>query len=383
MPAGRRADLAYVAGVIAGIAFLAAAGAFAAQDRHVAARDSDFAGVWAGARATADGHDPYDPLTWRSVAAVYGTQAPDTAVYGYPRWVTIALVPLALLPFELAATCWLVGGIALSVVAVRALLRALLPGAPLPHALIGGLLFVSQPGYQTVVNGQWTYVLLAAAVATLLQLRAGRPRVAAAAALGWLAKPQLFIGYALGGARRDRRFARWAAILAAAVVGASFVGAAGWAAAWSAYVAPQRIAQPATIYAAATDVFGRPAGLIVATLIVAIGIAVCLRQPARSDASLALWSIFSLAAAPYAWSYDLLLLIPGVVAAAGVVARRDARRAAIMIEVFAVVFVLATPGLYYLALLRGRETFSAVLPLAAFIAAEAILWRETAAPRPD
>ncbi|HEV2009865.1 MAG TPA: hypothetical protein VGS17_02415 [Candidatus Limnocylindria bacterium] len=54
-----------------------------------------------------DGHDLYDPATWRAVAATYGTQLPDTDVYGYPRWIALALVPLALLPVDVAATVWL------------------------------------------------------------------------------------------------------------------------------------------------------------------------------------------------------------------------------------------------------------------------------------
>ncbi len=375
MTPARRADLAYFAGVIAGIVFLAGIGAFAAHDRHLVARDSDFAGIWAGARAIVDGHDPYDALTWRSVAETYGTQQPDTDVYGYPRWAALALVPLALLPFELAAQLWLVAGVGLAIVGVRALLRATLPGAALAHGVVGAAVFMSQPGYQTVVNGQWTFLLLATTCATLLLLRARRPRLSALASLGWLAKPQLFVGYALGGAHRDRTFGIWSAALAVAVTIGSAVGAPGWVAAWSARVAPQRIAQPATLYAAATDVLGRPAGLAIAGLVVAIGIAICLRQPRSSDASLALWSLLSLVAAPYAWSYDLLLLVPGAVLAAGIVAQRDQRRATIVLEGFAIVLVLATPALYYLALMRGRETFTAVLPLAAFAAASAILWR--------
>ena len=381
MSAARRADLAYVTGVLAGIAFLAAIGALSVHEQQVVSRDSDFAGVWTGARAMLDGHDPYDPLTWRSVAATYRTQAPDTDVYGYPRWVAIALTPLALLPQEVAAELWLWVGIAVAVVAVRALLRAMLPGAALAHAIVGGTIFVSHPGYQTVANGQWTFVLLAATAVTLLLLRSGRPRAAAGTALAWLAKPHLFVGYALGGARRERAFGVWAATLALLVAVAATVGAPGWIAAWSARVAPQRIAQPATLYAAATDVLGRPAGLVAAGLLVAIGIAICLRAPRRSDASLALWSFLSLAAAPYAWSYDLLLLVPAAVVAAGVVARRDPRRATVLIEGFAFAFVLLTPALYYLALLRERETFTALLPFGAFAAASAVLWGEGRGPR--
>src|SRR5205814_10308122 len=135
----------------------------------------DVGGIWAGSRAIVDGRDPYDPLTWRAVAATYGTQAPDTDVYGYPRWVALALVPLALLPVATAAAIWLWGGVALAVLAVRALLRDTLPGAAPAHAVVGGTLFVAQPGYQSIVNGQWTYFLIAASCAVLVLLRSARP----------------------------------------------------------------------------------------------------------------------------------------------------------------------------------------------------------------
>src|SRR5258708_13014920 len=107
MSPARRAGLAYFAGVIAGMVLRAAIGGLGLDQQQVVSRDSDFAGIWTGARAIVDGHDPYDPLTWRSVAATYGTQAPDTDVYGYPRWVALALVPLALLPVALPANPWL------------------------------------------------------------------------------------------------------------------------------------------------------------------------------------------------------------------------------------------------------------------------------------
>src|SRR5258708_22689988 len=138
MTPARRADLAYFAGVMAGSVFLAGIGAFAAHDRHLVARDSDFAGIWAGARAIVDGHDPYDALTWRSVAETYGTQQPDTDVYGYPRWAALALVPLALLPFELAAQPGLVARGGGAVGGVGALVRATLPDAALAHCGLGG-----------------------------------------------------------------------------------------------------------------------------------------------------------------------------------------------------------------------------------------------------
>jgi hypothetical protein len=61
-----------------------------------------------------------------------------------------------------------------------------------------------------------------------------------------------------------------------------------------------------------------------------------------------------------------------------VIARRDVVRATVVIVVFCIAFGLATPALYGVALARGRETFSVVVPLATFAAVGVLLWRERA-----
>ena len=99
--AARRADLAFFAALVAGLLFVAFLGPL---DRRLElVHDNDFSGFWAGARALVTGRDPYDAATWMGTTVALGTQAPDTAVYGYPPWVALALTPLALLPLEAAA----------------------------------------------------------------------------------------------------------------------------------------------------------------------------------------------------------------------------------------------------------------------------------------
>jgi len=132
-----------------------------------------------------------------------------------------------------------------------------------------------------------------------------------------------------------------------------------------------------TLYAAASDVLG-PTGLILAAVLVIIGIAICLRTPARSDASLALWSCLSIAMARYAWSYDLLLLVPPVVLTAGVVARHESggRRSSSSCSVSRSSW--PRPSSYGVALARGRETFTVTVSIVAFAFLSAVLWRERA-----
>lgn len=254
---GRSTDLAFGIGVAAGLGFLLAGGAFAVRESGIAA--NDFAGIWAGARAVAAGHDPYDPASWRSTVEALGTQAPDTEVFGYPAWVALALVPLALLPLTVAATVWLWVSIGVAVLALRALLRAVLPGAALEHALFGVVLFVAQPGYQTVENGQWTLLLLSASIAAVLLIRSNRPSTAAAPAIAWLAKPQLFLFAAAGMTRASRRFGGTLVAAVAIGVAASALLMPGWWVPWAKYVAPVRAAHPATIFSLLAEIAG-PSG---------------------------------------------------------------------------------------------------------------------------
>jgi hypothetical protein len=95
-----RADLAYVAGLILGGLFIVMLGGL--QRRIELVHSNDFSGVWAGARAVVLGIDPYDPARWRDATIGFGSQAPDTAVYGYFPWVLLVLAPFGLLSVETA-----------------------------------------------------------------------------------------------------------------------------------------------------------------------------------------------------------------------------------------------------------------------------------------
>lgn len=367
----RSTDPPFAIGVTAGLIFLLAGGAFAVREAGVAA--NDFSGFWAGARAVASGLDPFDPPSWHATVQAFGTQAPDTEVFGYPAWVAIALVPLALLPLKVAALVWLWLSVGLAIVALRALLRALLPGATLEHALFGVALFVAQPGYQTLENGQWTFILLAVSIAAVLLLREHHAKTAGLVALAWLAKPHLFLFAAAGMTRASRSFG--AALVAGIgmVVVSSAIVIPGWWVPWARYVAPIRIAQPATIFSLLADAIG-PIGYGAAILAVLAGTIVALRFRATSDASVAVWTALSLAAAPYAWSYDHVLVLLPIALAAGVMATTNRSGARLFVVTALSAYVVLTPLLLGIALSRGRETFSAVLPALAFVAVVAVLW---------
>src|SRR5207248_2880369 len=151
----------------------------------------------------------------------YGMPITNSAVYSYPPWVAIALLPLGALPFGIAATVWTAGGIGCAALALRALLHACTPGLPLVHALVGFVLLVSQPGVATFFSGQWGFLLVAAVGAAAFFVRSRRPVGGAIATLVLAAKPQYFVllGWALLRTYVARRQSRYAfTLLAAAAV---------------------------------------------------------------------------------------------------------------------------------------------------------------------
>ena len=169
----RRTDAAYAIGLMVGLAALfVLLGSLRAAMLGV----DDFATIWTGPRALLLGLDPYDPLTWRENAVRIGTaHTPDNAVYLYPPWVTIALVPFALLSSSAASVVWTFIGMAAAITAVRALLHLYLPNIDWAHGVVGLLLTFSAPAAVTFLTGQWTFFFVAALAAIVLCLRARRP----------------------------------------------------------------------------------------------------------------------------------------------------------------------------------------------------------------
>ncbi|HUQ16590.1 MAG TPA: glycosyltransferase 87 family protein [Candidatus Saccharimonadales bacterium] len=334
--------------------------------------ENDFSGFWSGARGLLVGADPYDAATWRATVARLGTQVPDTAVYGYFPWVALALTPLALLPLETAGWIWMIGTVAAAAVVLRALLRALLPAQPLLHGAFGLALLAAQPGFHSLVLGQWTFVLLAAVGAAVLAIRSGHPARAAFASLALLAKPQLFVFTALR-LGLERGVARVAVPAGLLIVGGATLLLPQWLGTWTGAVAPARVARNATIPVALADLFG-PAGTFLGYAAIFAGLALATRFGLRGDASLAIWLALSSAGAIYTWSYDHLLLLVPVALAGSVLAPHDAARARSVVLAALGVLVIVSPVFYAVAVARHRESFSAVIPVIVFAILVGALW---------
>jgi len=211
----RRADRAFAIATLASLAIVVLG---PLQRRIELIGEDDLSGIWAGPRAIATGHDPYDPETWRPLSVALGTQLFDTPVYIYPPWVAVPLLPLGFLPLPVVSILWLVASLAAALLALRYALRLLLPARTGDHAVAPVALLLSWVGILTLVLGQWGYLLVAALFTAVLAVRSGHAMLAGLAALAFLANflsassvmrscPKT--SYARSGANRASRLRIW------------------------------------------------------------------------------------------------------------------------------------------------------------------------------
>jgi len=376
--AARRADLAFFTGIAFGLLFIVLGGPLGRRLEMV--HFNDFSGFWSGPASYLHGVSPWDPARYSDMAVALGTKTPDALVYDYMPWTMFGLVPLALVPLELAGWIWMALSMTAATFALRGLLRAYLPGLAAPHAALGLALFIGQPGFHAVVLGQWSLVLMSGVAAIVLALRRGRPGLAAIPSLLMLIKPQVFdftaLGLAFGALRRPpfRRYVLVTAALALAVVAVTWLAVGDWLTPWLADIPGRRTDRSAVLLSALSELLG-PTGRVLAAALILAGAFVATRFVPGSDASLAAWLSLSSAGAIYSWSYDQVLLFVPIVLAAGVLARSSARQAVTFAVLWAVVLIVVSPILYAIGVARHDETFSCVVPDAAFVSIVALLWR--------
>lgn len=374
----RRADLAYVAAILVGVAFIVLMGPLTRRLEMV--HFNDFSGIWSGPATILVGVNPWDPVRYVPTALALGTKKPDALVVDYPVWEVVAMLPLGALPLETAAWIWMVASMVLSAVALRALLRTFLPGRAAVHGALGLALFVGQPGFHTIVLGQWALILMSAVAAVVLAVRAGHARRAALAAVTLLAKPQLFVWTAIGLAipalfdERYRRFVALAALFGGGLVVFSWVLFPDWFSIWVSDVLPRRSGRSAVLTSAFGQLLGTP-GRVLAFAVIGAGVVLASRFKPGSDPWLAIWLALSGGGAIYSWSYDQVLLFVPIVIAGGVLAAAGREAAARRITIgAAVTFLVVSPIFYAIAVLRRDETFSIAVPVAIFIAIAWSLW---------
>ena len=379
----RRADIAFFVAIGLGLLFVILGGPLGRRLEMV--HFNDFSGVWSGPGAYLVGVSPYDPTRYSDVAVSLGTKTPDALVYDYMPWVMFGMLPFALVPLEIAGWIWMVIAIATSTFALRALLRAFVPGLTGAHFALGLALFVGQPGFHAIVLGQWSPLLMSAVAAVVLLVRSGHPRLASLPSLLFLAKPQLFVFTALGfayGALRRPAFRRYVIVtfgVALVVVVVSWVLMGDWFSAWYADIPGRRTARSAVLQSALGELIG-PTGRALAAILILAGAWLASRFRPGSDASLAAWLSLSSAGAIYSWSYDQVLLFVPIAITAGVLARTSRRDALRFALAWAAVLLVVSPIFYAIGVVRHDETFSCLVPDAAFVSIVAILWRRRHLP---
>lgn len=374
----KRADVAYFAAILLGVLFVVLLGPL---DRRLElVHINDFSGFWAGPRAVLAGVSPWDPANYPQARIVFDTQRDDASVLNYMPWTVIALLPLGLLPLEVAAWVWMAASMICAAVALRALLREFMPGRAVVHGMLGLALFAGQPGFHTIVLGQWALLLMSAVAVIVLAVRAGHARRAGFAALALLAKPQLFVWTALGLGipaffdTRYRRFVAFAVVVAGALVVSAWVAFPDWFPAWISDIPARRTGRSAVLFSAFGQLFGT-AGRVLAVAVIAAGLVFATRFVPGSDSWLAIWLALSGAGAIYSWSYDHVLLFVPIVIASGVLAAAGRERAAARLGIgAALTFLLVSPIFYLIGVARHDETFSIAVPVAFFIAIAWSLW---------
>jgi hypothetical protein len=373
-----RAEAAFWIAILAGVLFIAFLGPLTRRLEMV--HYNDFSGFWSGPRSAILGVDPWDPERYAPTAIAIGTKTPDALVYDYMPWVMVALLPFGALDLEVAAWVWMILSMACATIALRALLRTFVPGRPLVHGLLGLALFVGQPGFHSIVLGQWAHLLMAATAVVVLSLRAGHARRAAFAALAFLAKPQVFVWAAVGLAvpafvdERYRRFVIYAIVLAGALVVSAWLAYPDWFSAWLADIPARRTDRSAVLTSALGQLLG-PAGRVLAVALIGAGVLLASRFKPGSDPWLAVWLALSSAGAIYSWSYNHVLLFVPLLIACGVLAAAGRERTLTLLALGAAVTLLVVSLLFYaIAVARHDETFSVLVPLAFFGAIAWSMW---------
>jgi glycosyl transferase family 87 len=374
----RRADLAYIVAILIGVLFVIFLGPL--ERRLEILHINDFSGFWAGPRAILAGVSPWDPANYPAARVAFDTQRDDASVLNYMPWTVIALLPLGLLPLDVAAWIWMALSMICAAVALRALLREFMPGRAVVHGSLGLALFAGQPGFHTIVLGQWALLLMSAVAVIVLAVRAGHARRAGFAALALLAKPQLFVWTAVGLAipaffdSRYRRFVAFAIVVAGTLVVSAWLAYPEWFPAWISDIPARRTGRSAVLFSAFGQLLGTP-GRVLAIAVIGAGLVLASRFVPGSDAWLAVWLALSSAGAIYSWSYDHVLLFVPLVIASGVLAAAGRERAARRLAIGGgLTFLVVSLGFYGLAVWRHDETFSIAVPVALFVAIAWSLW---------
>lgn len=342
-------------------------------------RTADFYCLREGARLLSIGADPYDPQVWRPVIEAL---SPDpfrgsatsscVARYASPLWTAVVMLPFGALPLEVSASLWMavsIGGVVLGMHWIWAAVGGSARLAPVFAACV----VASQPFWLLLVGGQVNGLLVGLVGAAVRLAASGRHGWSGALLVALVLKPQVagaFVPAVLirEAVRGRSRPLIGAALMAAALVGASLALRPGWPAGWLDEIGGRRLGYAGLLPSAwglANDLFGTlawaPALIGAAVLLVA---AIVRHRPLTPTTFAALALPLSLFAMPHIWSYDFLVLaLPWGVALALADRLRGARRT-VMLAATVLVASLLPWSLFAVGITRGQENWSALVPVA-------------------
>ncbi len=378
----RRAILGAIAALL-----IVAAGAYGAAGAGYYVTH-DFHALYSGSNLLARGFDPYDEVRWCSETKGLSPEVTNQAGqplcfvrYAYPLWTAVLLLPLGMMPLELAASLWLALSIAASLAGMRwswLAVRGQASWAPL-FALI---VVFSEPFWLLLVLGQMNGVLLAIVGYVAWSSARGHDGRAGSAAAFAALKPNVlplfglaFVARAL--ARRSTAFFVGAAATFAGLLAISLAARPTWIGEWLRELFGRQIGyavEYGTAWGFAAHELGSAAWAPVLIMALVVAVAGLARARLREPVALAAVAVpLSLFATPYAWSYDYLTLALSwavVLVAAGTAERRV--RLALLLALLLVATLL--PWLLWIvATARKTEALSAVVPAAtALLAATAL-----------
>lgn len=377
------------------VALLLLAGAIAARGAEWY-QSSDFFCLYQGSRSLVVGQDPYDELWWHSVTGgvyplptfAHGAMGSSSCPgrYGYPLWTAVALLPLGLVPLEVAAALWASLGIGATLFGLAATWRAV-RGPRRLAMLYAVLVIASQPFWILLISGQLSGIELGLAGALVLALASRRESAAGIAAAALALKPQV-VAFTIPALAVSALLRRRASFLGAAIatglvmilVPVAFVPR--WPLEWLNELVVRRLRVSAmlpTAWGLSADVFGNATlGIaLVAAVLATVGLVLGARRPSALEVAV-LSLPLSLFVSPYVWTYDYLVLaVPWAFLLARAPSGGVGRVAALLC--IAALATLLPWGLYAVAFTRGAETLSAVVPALTAVAV-AVAIRRTPAP---
>jgi hypothetical protein len=348
--------------------------------------NNDFHCFWAAGRLVAEGVDPYDPVRYQTMVAGGGPITQQTLVacgarFPFPPWTVLLLAPFGAMPLPLASTLWIAVFLAATGLGL-AWSWSLANGGRRLLTIFLVLLLSSEPFLLALQNGQFASLSLALFSGGLVLMRQHRDLRAGAALAALAIKPQLVLvslpAILVRSWVRGRRRVIVGCVVAAAVAASisilllpgSMSVMAGYATRSVGVTVPL-----ASLWDLAASL-GLPllAPMVIVALL--IFLVALVRGRAVDDATFAGIAVaLSLAATPYAWSYDYVLLALPWALTLGRVPTIVGLRGTLLLLLQVLVASPLAWGLYLLAFSRGGETLSPIIPaLSALLLALAVRW---------